>query len=53
MYDIIEKEGFGKFDPKTFVDFIKLRLTLSHKAAQISTRYQQHSVGFRAPVNKY
>ena len=50
VHDIIEKEGFGKFDSKTFMDFIKLRLTLSHKAAKIFHTCQQHTVGFRVHV---
>ena len=50
VYDIIEREGFGKFDSKTFVDFIKPRLSLNHKAAQIFKTCQQHSVGFRVQV---
>ena len=50
VYELIEKEGFGRFNSQTFVDFIKLRLTISHKAAKIFQTCQQHSIGFRVQV---
>ena len=50
VHSKLEEEGFGKFSSATFIDFIKLRLTITHKAAEMFRTCQQHSVGFRVQV---
>ena len=50
VFERIEKEGFGKFGPKEWTHFIKFRLGISHKAAQIFLMCQQQCVGARVSV---
>jgi len=50
VFDKLAVEGLGNFSKATLVDFIKFRLTITHKAAEIFRTCQQHSVGFRVQV---